>query len=200
MQQLPKKSLIIVVFLEKMLYIICMSAILMILVEGLVISVAGTLLHFAYDWSRKNKRIGIIAAVNESTWEHIKIAIFPMFVTMFVDGIWFGEMPNYYIGKLISILVVIILIIALFYGYKSIAARDILVLDIAIFYIAIFAGQALFYLFTTMNDFGAILNFLALDGIFALFACSLVMTCLPAKGFLFKDPITKKYGFGWKNK
>ena len=177
-----------------------MNALWTILVEGLIISVAGTLLHFAYDWSHQNKRVGVIAAVNESTWEHTKIAIFPMFVTMFVDGFWWSNTPNYFIGKLLSIVAVMILISALFYGYRAFAPKSILVVDIAIFYIAIFAGQALFYWATKWSDCGAMWNFLALDGIFALFAATMVMTCLPIRNFIFKDPITKKYGFGWKNK
>lgn len=43
----------------------------------IVISVVGTLFHFLYDWSNHNKIVGLFAAVNESTWEHIKIALTP---------------------------------------------------------------------------------------------------------------------------
>ena len=175
-----------------------MEAWQVILLEGVIISVVGTLLHFAYNWSRKNKRVGIIAAVNESTWEHTKIAIFPMFVAMFVDGFWWNGLPNYFIGKFLSIVVVMSLIPLLFYGYRLFSSKSILVIDIVIFYIAIFAGQAIGYFMTTLPDLGAVWNFLALDGIFALFAVTLVLTFLPIKNFLFKDPITNKYGFGKK--
>ena len=78
--------------------------------------------------------------------------------------------------------------------------KDILIADIMIFYIAIFAGQAMFYLMTTLNDFGAFWNFLALDGLFAIFAFMLVMTVMPLKNFLFKDPVTKQYGFTHKKR
>ena len=43
----------------------------------LVISIIGTFAHFLYDWSNHNKIVGLFAAVNESTWEHIKIALTP---------------------------------------------------------------------------------------------------------------------------
>lgn len=38
----------------------------------LIISVIGTLLHFLYEISHHNKYVALFAAVNESTWEHIK--------------------------------------------------------------------------------------------------------------------------------
>lgn len=45
----------------------------------IVISIVGTLLHFLYEMSGHNKIVAIFAAVNESTWEHIKIALTPTF-------------------------------------------------------------------------------------------------------------------------
>ena len=44
----------------------------------LFVSVAGTLLHFVYDWSGQNPLVGFFAPVNESTWEHMKLLLFPM--------------------------------------------------------------------------------------------------------------------------
>ena len=45
-----------------------------IVIAIIFISVIGTLLHFMYEWSGHNKVVSLFAAVNESTWEHIKIA------------------------------------------------------------------------------------------------------------------------------
>lgn len=39
--------------------------------------VLGTLSHFFFDWSGENRLVGIFAAVNESTWEHLKLLFFP---------------------------------------------------------------------------------------------------------------------------
>ena len=38
----------------------------------------GNLLHFVYDWSGQNSVVAAFAAVNESTWEHMKLLFFPM--------------------------------------------------------------------------------------------------------------------------
>ena len=41
---------------------------------------AGTLLHFVYDWSGGIPLVAAFSAVNESTWEHMKILFFPVFL------------------------------------------------------------------------------------------------------------------------
>ena len=105
------------------------------LISFLVISIVGTLLHFVYEWSNHNKIVSLFAAVNESTWEHIKIALTPMFLWGLYDGYVYGFSPNYFLAKSISLLAVIIIIPLLFYGYKLITKKSILIIDIMIFYI-----------------------------------------------------------------
>jgi len=39
------------------------------------LGIVGSLLHFAFDWTGHNRWAAIFSAVNESYWEHIKIAI-----------------------------------------------------------------------------------------------------------------------------
>ena len=39
--------------------------------------IAGNLLHFAYGWSGGSPAAAMIAAVNESTWEHMKLLAMP---------------------------------------------------------------------------------------------------------------------------
>ena len=83
------------------------------------ISLIGTLLHFMYEWTNHNKVVSLFAAVNESTWEHIKIALTPIFIWTLYDGAVYGLNPNYFVAKMVSILVIILLIPILFYGYKK---------------------------------------------------------------------------------
>ena len=52
----------------------------------IIICVVGTLLHFLYEFSGHNKVVALFAAVNESTWEHIKIALTPMIFYSLYDG------------------------------------------------------------------------------------------------------------------
>ena len=82
------------------------------------ISLIGTLLHFMYEWTNHNKVVSLFAAVNESTWEHIKIALTPIFIWTLYDGAVYGLNPNYFVAKMVSILV-IILLVKLIYYFKS---------------------------------------------------------------------------------
>ena len=43
----------------------------------LVVLAAGNLLHFIYDWTGQSPIAAPLAAVNESTWEHMKLLFFP---------------------------------------------------------------------------------------------------------------------------
>ena len=91
-----------------------------IVIAIIFISVIGTLLHFMYEWSGHNKVVSLFAAVNESTWEHIKIALTPTFIWTLYDGAVYGLNPNYFEAKALSILVIIfyICITIIFYTIK----------------------------------------------------------------------------------
>ena len=100
----------------------------------LCVSILGTLLHFPYRWSGRNPLIGLIAPVNESVWEHMKLLFFPMLLF----GLWnlkgvtdACRISAFHAGLLMGTL----LIPVLFYAYTSVLGRNFLVLDIALFYI-----------------------------------------------------------------
>ena len=166
-----------------------------VIISTIIISIVGTLAHFLYDITKHNKIVGLFTAVNESTWEHIKIALTPILLWGLYDGFIYGANPNYFPAKLVSLLTPIVVIPCIFYGYKSISKKDILVLDILSFYLVIFLSQ---FLFKTIIDLPAaphILIYLSGIGLFCVFGLYCQATLMPIKNFIFKDPITKKYGF-----
>lgn len=158
------------------------------------ISIIGTLLHFTYDFSNHNKIVGLFSAVNESTWEHIKMVLSPFFIWSLVDGFFYGNDPNYFFSKLIGVLTIIIVIPLIFYGYKVFTKKSILVIDIATFFIAIFLSQYFSYIvLITANTF-YIVNYISFVFLLSIFGIYLLSTVYPIKSFIFKDPITKQYG------
>ena len=161
----------------------------------IVISTIGTLSHFLYDISNHNKIVGLFSAVNESTWEHIKIALTPTLLWGLLDGYIYGTNPNYFFAKFASLLIIIILMPALYYGHKAIIKKEIFVLDIISFYIVIIASQLIFYAFLRLETVPYIIQYLSCAGTFLLFGGYMIHTLMPAKSFLFKDPLTNKYGF-----
>ena len=159
------------------------------------ISIIGTISHYTYDMTNHNKVIGLFSAVNESTWEHIKIALTPTFIWSFIDGLKFGGNQNYFLAKFISLIIIILLIPLLYYGYRFLFKKDIWQLNILIFYITIIISQIVFHKIVELEESYFILNYFSCIGIIIIFGGYMIHTIMPGNHFLFKDPITKKYGF-----
>ena len=67
------------------------------LAGALFTAALGTLLHFAYAWSGGWSVAAAFAAVNESTWEHMKLLFFPLFLFSVVQLCCLGRTyPNFW--------------------------------------------------------------------------------------------------------
>ena len=168
---------------------------MIIFVIGFIfISILGIILHFVYEKSGHNEVVGIFSAVNESTWEHIKIALTPAFVYSVVDGYFYGNNPNYFFAKLIGILSIIIIIPLIFYTYTKIAKKNILFIDISSFFITVFLSQFFTHKILLLDPITFDLKYISLILLFVVFGFYLLATMYPLQNQIFKDPITKKYG------
>ncbi|MBQ6714580.1 MAG: hypothetical protein IJN15_03415 [Clostridia bacterium] len=99
-------------------------------------SAFGTLLHFLYDISGKSIILAPFSAVNESTWEHMKILFVPMFIYALIENKFIGtRYPDLFSAKLIGILMGLILIPVLFYSYTGIFGKSVDFINISIFFI-----------------------------------------------------------------
>lgn len=163
------------------------------------ISIIGTVSHFLYDLSNHNKIIGLFTSVNESTWEHIKIAITPTLLWSLYDGYIYGINHNYFFAKLVSLISLVIVIPFIFYSYQLILKKRIVFIDIMSFYIAIIISQILFYYILDINKVSFNIQYISCVGIFIYFGSYLLLTLLPIENFIFKDPISKKYGYKGHN-
>ena len=163
----------------------------------IVISIIlGTILHFTYNLSGENNFIGSFSAVNESVWEHLKLAFFPMLILGIIEYFFVKNISNNYIeAKTIGIFLAISFIVVAFFTYTGILGVDILILDILIFIISIILGEAISYkLMKRENESNNKTKVLAgIILIFLLFSF-IICTFNPPKVNLFRDPITKTYG------
>ena len=166
-----------------------------LIISIILISIIGTLAHFLYDISNHNRIVGLFAAVNESTWEHIKIALTPTLLWSFIDGFIYGTNPNYFFAKFISLFAIIILMPLLFYGHKALIKKDLFVFDIISFYIVIILSQYLFHIIIGLEELPYIFKYLGCAGTFIIFGGYMIHTLMPAKSFIFEDPINHKYGY-----
>ena len=159
------------------------------------ISTIGTLAHFLYEWAHHNRTIGLFTAVNESTWEHIKIALTGAFLWGLYDGFAYGYYSNYFLAKLASLLIITFTIPAIFYFYRQFTKKSILPIDITLFFIAIILGQLSFFGILAAPAVPYAIEYLAAIGLFIFFGAYMTLTLKPLKAIIFKDPITGKYGF-----
>ena len=158
--------------------------------------ILGTILHFTYNLSGENNFIGSFSAVNESVWEHLKLAFFPMLILGIIEYFFVKNISNNYIeAKTIGIFLAISFIVVAFFTYTGILGVDILILDILIFITSIILGETISYkLMKRENESNNKTKVLAgIILIFLLFSF-IICTFNPPKVNLFRDPITKTYG------
>lgn len=159
--------------------------------------IIGTLLHFTYEWSGENNIVGAFSAVNESTWEHLKLAFFPMLFIAVVGYFFFGKDENNYIkANAIGIIIAISFITIFFYTYTGIIGENYSIVDISIFVISIILGESITYKIINSNNIKC--ETLYVKIITFLLICFVVFTYFPPKINYFKDPITNTYGISKK--
>ncbi|NCB50612.1 MAG: hypothetical protein EOM54_01840 [Clostridia bacterium] len=151
--------------------------------------VLGGLLHFAYPWSGENPIVGAFSAVNESTWEHLKLIITPMLLFGIFEYFAYGKRhKNFVPVKFLSILLGMATILILFYTYSGITGHHYPWLDIIIFVLGTLIAYRFSYkLLQTdrLSSNGAVL--LGTIGLVLLIACVIVFTYHPPEIPLFID-------------
>lgn len=157
-------------------------------------SIFGTLLHFLYEWLNETKWIAPFSSINESTWEHIKLLFWPMFIFAVIQSFFFKDRQDFWCVKLRGILLGMISIPLIFYAYNGIIGKSPSWLNIAIFFIS--AAIAYIYearLFYTEKIIckSPTLNIVILCIIAILF---IVFTFITPEINIFKDPLTNTYG------
>lgn len=160
----------------------------------LVCLLLGTLLHFTYEWSGEDKIVAIYSAVNESTWEHLKLVFYPMTIMAIIGTFVIKKQKNnYWAGQAIGILTAMTFITVFFYTYTGIIGENFAILDIASFIVAILLGEYVTYkIITSEKKYD--MEKISIVLIIALFLSFLVYTYNPPKIQYFKDPINGSYG------
>ena len=100
-----------------------------------LVTFGGTILHFLYNWTSGSILVAPFSGINESTWEHMKLLFWPLFLFALVQLLFFRIHENYWCVKLAEILLGLILIPVLFYTYNGVFGKSPDWINIAIFYI-----------------------------------------------------------------
>ena len=107
----------------------------------LFISVLGVLLHFTYEWSGDNPIVALFSAVNESTWEHLKLLFFPMLLLTIIELLFTEkrQLPsNYLFARTIGILSGMAFIVIAFYTLTGVFAKLPDVVNVTLYFLGVF--------------------------------------------------------------
>ncbi len=164
-----------------------------ILVGIPVISVAGSVMHFVYDWSGGLRIVGLIAPVNESVWEHLKLIFWPSLLW------WIFGYPGikkkdtisgsqWFCSGAAGLFAGMLFIVSFFYTYTGALGIHSLFLDILSFVLGVAAEQLIalhFYRYAKTNK-----TALIFAGFFFLFfgAVFILFTLSPPDLPIFVDP------------
>lgn len=117
----------------------------------LTIAILGSLLHFVFEWSGNAIPVALIAPVNESVWEHLKLGYWSLILfTVFEHASLRGQVSNYFFSKAVGITIMSLTILIIFYSYTAVVERSILWIDIgSYFFGAAICQMTVFKMFTS---------------------------------------------------
>lgn len=158
-------------------------------------SAAGSLLHFLYEWTNQSILVAPFSAVNESTWEHMKLLFFPMFVFSLLENRFVSERyNNFRCAKLFGTAVGLFLIPVLYYTYTGALGVTADWFNIAIFFIS---AAAAYFVETVILKRVVSLSkssFLCFVVLCLIALAFIIFTFVQPKIPLFQDPVTGMYG------
>lgn len=161
----------------------------------IIVSIAGTLLHFIYDWSGNNRLIGMFAPVNESPWEHLKLLFLPFFAyTFYVKRKLKNDKFNVFFASYISIIIGMISSIVYYYTLNGIIGGNNTWVNLSSYFIGVAIAFVLFY-FVLVNSIGnGILNGIGFAMLIITLLVFILFTFEPPILPLFQDPQNSSYG------
>jgi hypothetical protein len=160
----------------------------------ILITIIGSSLHFTFELSGNQPVVGVFSAVNESVWEHLKIAFWPTLLYAIFEYRYLNKRTNnFFFAKTIGIYAIMLITPTIFYSY-TIFIEENLIIDIASFIFAIIVGQLISYKLLTFKKLSDRLKLISLIALIILAIAFAAFTFYPPQIQLFQDPNTGDYG------
>jgi hypothetical protein len=165
------------------------------LVGIIFIIILGSILHFTFDFLGQNPIVAVFSAVNESVWEHLKLAFWPTLLFMLLEYRPMKKSTNnFFLAKLLGVCLMIILIPVIFYSYTAVTGKSIFVIDISTFVIVVVIGQMLSFKLLTYKKLSQNYDRLSIVALILLATIFALFTFFPPHLLIFRDPLTQNYG------
>jgi len=154
----------------------------------LFIGLIGAALHFTFEMSNfSSMKVAYFSAVNESTWEHLKMVFFPGLVFALIQYTYVRDVVNnYIIAKVAGLLIMPLVITVGWYIYAPILGRSYFPADLFLFYLAVFLGQWASYKLLARATLEKKYTQYAIGVFLVLFVAFSTFTFFPPNIFLFE--------------
>ncbi len=163
-------------------------------IEAILIMVASTILHFIYDMSNSNTFIAAFVPVNESVWEHLKLPTTATILYFIISYFKMKEYRNYKLSVFLQVLSQIFGILFIYYTYKAIFKKELVIIDVLGLYISVILSVILKYNIITKVKEIKPLNIISMFMIFFIAVVFVIFTYVPPKLNIFKDEVEGTYG------
>jgi len=158
------------------------------------IIIAGGALHFVFELSGGWRPLAVIAAVNESVWEHLKLGFWPALIYFIGECFYIRKASdNFFFAKAIGILLIPVTIIVLFYAYTAFM-EDMLAIDLTIFVAAVVIGQLTGYKILKILPLPGWANGVGIALLVLMTAAFSTLTYHALEWPIFQDPAGGGYG------
>lgn len=155
----------------------------------------GSALHFTYAASGNNPVVGAFSAVNESVWEHLKLAFWPALVWMLIVLFPIRRLVNnFFFAKTVGAYVMVTVIPLIFYVYTVFTGESILAIDIGSFFAAVIVGQLVSYAIYRYKRLPRATEKLSIVAFVLLAIIFVIFTFYPPHLPIFQDSVTGQYG------
>ena len=160
----------------------------------LFIFLAGAALHFVFALSGELRPVALIAGVNESVWEHLKIGFWPAFIWAVIELFAFGtRAKSFMFAKGIAFTMSALLITGIFYLTKA-AGIESLPVDIVNFFVSIVIAQTISYRLILVKRGNMALNAIGVLLIVVNIVVFSTLSYYPPHNLIFLDPVSGGYG------
>ena len=165
------------------------------LIGMVFIIILGSVLHFTFECSGSQPVVGVFSAVNESVWEHLKLAFWPSLLFMLIEyALLKKAASNFAFAKTIGVYLMVFIIPIVFYSYTAFTGKSVFVIDILTFIVAVIIGQLASYKLLTYKQLPSNLEKFSLVALVILGLAFVLFTFYPPHLTIFRDPISGEYG------
>jgi len=159
---------------------------------------AGSSLHFAFELSDYWTPLALVAAVNESVWEHLKIYFWPGLLYAVVQYTYTRNIANnYWLGKVVALAITPVVITLSYHAYmtwvvSSDASTSVGVILLIMFF-GVLVGQLCSYRILISAPYRMVWSSYVTAGYASLIVMFSTFTFFPPQLFLFENYLCYQY-------